>query len=295
MFAVLFSLIAAASYGVGDFFGALAARKLHPISVSLVGHTASTVAASLALIFIPSIWSAGGTWSGVIAGACEAVGFLVFYYVLAVGPVAIVAPMVSVIYAIVPVAWAVCGGAQLSPLAAAGVALGLGSVVALSVAPRGGAESAEELAAAAAAGRKPGINIWLVALATIGGTTWGFATVALDMAPTAAGATPAVAGALTALGLVAVVYLFARGRIPTPFTKDSVRNSMFSGGLFGFANAFILLALATGALALVGLLTAMYPLATVLLARFALKEHISRWQWVGIFGAVTAAALMSLG
>ena len=98
-----------------------------------------------------------------------------------------------------------------------------------------------------------------------------------------------------ALGLVAVVYLFARRRIPTPFTKDSVRNSMFSGGLFGFANAFILLALATGALALVGLLTAMYPLATVLLARFALKEHISRWQWVGIIGAVTAAALMSIG
>lgn len=283
MFAVVFSLIAAASYGVGDFFGALAARKLHPISVSLVGHAASTLAASLALIFIPSLWSAGGTWSGVIAGACEAVGFLVFYYVLAVGPVAIVAPMVSVIYAIVPVAWAVCAGAQLSPLAAAGVALGLGSVVALSVAPK-------ELD-----DPKTRINGWLVLLATIGGTTWGFATVALDMAPTAAGATPAVAGALTALGLVAVVYLFARRRIPTPFTKDSVRNSMLSGGLFGFANAFILLALATGALALVGLLTAMYPLATVLLARFVLKEHISRWQWVGIIGAVTAAALMSIG
>ena len=295
MFAIAFSLIAALSYGIGDFFGALASRKLHPLSVSLVGHSASSIAAGIALLFIPSAWSTGGTWSGVIAGACEAVGFLVFYYVLAVGPVAIVAPMVSVIYAIVPVAWAVCAGSHLTPLAAAGVALGLASVVALSVAPKGGAESDDELAAAAAAGRKPGINLGLVLLATIGGVTWGFATVALDMAPTAAGASPAVAGALTALGLVAVAYVFARGRIRTRFTTDSVRNSMLSGGLFGFANAFILLALATGALALVGLLTAMYPLATVLLARFALKEHISRVQWFGIAGAVTAAALMSIG
>lgn len=295
MLAVLFSLTAALSYGIGDFFGALAARKLHPVSVSVVGHAASTGAASLALVWIPSVWSATGTWSGVIAGACEAIGFLVFYYVLAVGPVAIVAPMVSVIYAVVPVVWAVCIGEPLSPLAATGVALGLAAVVALSIAPKGGAESDEERAAAEAAGRKPGVNGWMIGLATVGGVTWGLATVALDVAPSESGATPAVAGAITALGIVLLVFAIMRKRISTPFTVASVRNSMLSGGLFGIANAFILLALVSGALALVGLLTAMYPLATVLLARFALKEHISKIQWLGIAAAIGAAALMSTG
>ena len=295
MFGVLFSLIAAAGYGVGDYFGALASRKLHPVSVSVVGHLASTLVTLVSLAFIPSIWSTEGNLFGAIAGACEAVGFLVFYYVLAVGPVSIVAPLVSVIYAIVPVIWAIAIGDDLSPLAAGGVALGLLAVLLLTVAPKDGSESAEELEAAAKAGRRPGLNAAMVMLATIGGITWGFATVALDYAPSSSGSSPAVIGALTALAVVLVPFAMARKRFSTGFSPASIRNSALSGGLFGFANAFILLALVTGDLALVGLLTAMYPLATVLLARFLLKEHISRVQLVGIAAAITAAALLSLG
>lgn len=295
MFGVVFSLIAAAGYGVGDYFGALASRKLHPVSVSVVGHLASTVVTLVSLAFIPSLWSAEGNVSGAIAGACEAVGFLVFYYVLAVGPVSIVAPLVSVIYAIVPVIWAVATGEELSALGAGGVSLGLVAVLLLTVAPKGGAESADELAAAAKAGRKPGLNAGMVLLASIGGITWGFATVALDYAPSSSGSSPAVIGAITAFVIVLVPFAFARKRFSAGFSPTSIRNSALSGGLFGFANAFILLALVTGDLALVGLLTAMYPLATVLLARFALKEHISRVQLIGIAAAITAAALMSMG
>jgi drug/metabolite transporter (DMT)-like permease len=181
------------------------------------------------------------------------------------------------------VAWALATGERLTATTAVGVVLGLLAVLLLTVSPSGRSE------------RSSGLNIGMIALAAIGGITWGFATVALDYAPSSAGSTPAVVGAITAFVIVAVPFAVARKRFDTGFTPATIRDSALSGGLFGFANAFILLALVSGGLALVGMLTAMYPLATVILARFALKEHISRVQVVGIIAAVSAAALMSIG
>jgi drug/metabolite transporter (DMT)-like permease len=59
------------------------------------------------------------------------------------------------------------------------------------------------------------------------------------------------------------------------------------------ANLFYLLATQRGLLALVAVLTSMYPATTVLLARVVLKERLSRTQMVGLafaFGGVIAIA-----
>lgn len=283
MFAALLSLIAAAAYGVGDFFGAIASRRTHPILVSFIGHIFYAVTAFLGLLLIQGQWSFAATLTGIATGASEALGFLVFYYALTLGRVAMVAPLVSVIYAIVPVLWGLGTGDQLSIASWVGVALGLSAVLALSM------ESGD-----ADDNNKQPLAL-VLALALVGGVMWGFSTVALSYAPADSGMVPVFLAGSTAFVLLAVIVLATRKRMRKVYASEALAPSVWSGVLFGVANLFIITALRFGSLSLVGLLTALYPLATVFLARFILREQIGRVQWFGIGLAIVAAALLSQG
>ena len=283
MFASLLSLIAAAAYGVGDFFGAIASRRTHPILVSFIGHVFYALTAFLGLLLIQGQWSTDATWTGIATGASEALGFLVFYYALTLGRVAMVAPLVSVIYAIVPVVWGLVAGDQLSPAGWVGVVLGLLAVLALSL------ESGD----ADEANKKPLLVV--LALSLGGGVMWGFSTVALSYAPEDSGMVPVFLAGFTAFVLLTLIVLANRAKMTQAYTSEALVPSIWSGVLFGVANLFIITALRYGSLSLVGLLTALYPLATVFLARFILKEQIGRVQGFGIGLAVLAAVLLSQG
>ncbi len=283
MFAALLSLIAAAAYGVGDFFGAIASRRTHPILVSFIGHIFYAVTAFLGLLLIQGQWSFAATLTGIATGASEALGFLVFYYALTLGRVAMVAPLVSVIYAIVPVLWGLGTGDQLSIASWVGVALGLSAVLALSM------ESGD-----ADDNNKQPLAL-VLALALVGGVMWGFSTVALSYAPADSGMVPVFLAGSTAFVLLAVIVLATRKKMTKFYASEALAPSVWSGVLFGVANLFIITALRFGSLSLVGLLTALYPLATVFLARFILREQIGRVQWFGIGLAIVAAALLSQG
>lgn len=281
MFASLLSLIAAAAYGVGDFFGAIASRRTHPILVSFIGHIFYAVTAFLGLLLIQGQWSSVGVWVGLATGASEALGFLVFYYALTLGRVAMVAPLVSVIYAIVPVVWGLGTGEQLSTAGWLGVGLGLLAVLALSM----------ESDTVEGDTKKPLAVV--LTLSLVGGVMWGFSTVALSYAPDNSGMVPVFLAGCSAFALMALIVLATRKKIVQAYASDALAPSVWSGVLFGVANLFIITALRYGTLYLVGLLTALYPLATVFLARFILKEQIGRVQWFGISFAVLAAALLS--
>lgn len=283
MFASLLSLIAAAAYGVGDFFGAIASRKTSPILVSFIGHTFYAITALLGLLLIQGNWTNAATLTGLATGASEALGFLVFYYALTMGRVSMVAPLVSVIYAMVPVLWGLGSGDRLTSQGWAGVGLGLMAVLALSI-ESGGEDSAN---------KKP-LSIVLT-LSLAGGIMWGFSTVALSFAPEDSGMVPVFIAGVTAFALMGLIVLVRRRALLAGDSPEAISPSIWSGVLFGVANLFIITALRYGSLSLVGLLTALYPLATVILARVILKEEIRRVQWIGIALAVLSAALLSQG
>lgn len=281
MFASALSLIAAAAYGVGDFFGAIASRKTNPILVSFIGHTFYAITALLGLLLIQGEWTDAATVTGLATGASEALGFLVFYYALTIGRVAMVAPLVSVIYAIVPVFWGIGSGDELSPFGWLGITLGLAAVLALSIEPDYQDSRSQ----------KP---LWIVlTLAIGGGVMWGFSTVTLSYAPDDSGMVPVFLAGVTAFVLLGLIVLVRRKSLFAGKKVEAVAPSIWSGVLFGVANLFILTALRYGSLSLVGLLTALYPLATVFLARFVLKEQIGKIQWFGIGLAILAATLLS--
>ncbi len=43
------------------------------------------------------------------------------------------------------------------------------------------------------------------------------------------------------------------------------------------------------------LITSLYPAVTVVLARFVLKEHFSRWKVVGLLAALAAVPMIAAG
>jgi len=50
-----------------------------------------------------------------------------------------------------------------------------------------------------------------------------------------------------------------------------------------------------GMLSIVSVLTSLYPATTVILAKWILKEHLTRIQVLGLLGALTATALIASG
>jgi drug/metabolite transporter (DMT)-like permease len=48
-------------------------------------------------------------------------------------------------------------------------------------------------------------------------------------------------------------------------------------------------------LSIVSVLTSLYPATTIVLAKWVLKEHLTRIQILGLLGALTATALIASG
>jgi uncharacterized membrane protein len=68
-----------------------------------------------------------------------------------------------------------------------------------------------------------------------------------------------------------------------------------AGVLSGIAGLLYLAATGAGQLAIVAVLTALYPAVTVLLARLLLHERWSRLQTVGLAVSAVAVAAISIG
>ncbi len=91
------------------------------------------------------------------------------------------------------------------------------------------------------------------------------------------------------LGLLAL----AR-RIPRHIEGGSVRvHTAVAGSLDALANLLYLLAIREGLLSVVSVLSALYPVTTVLLARIVLGERLQRVQQLGMAIALPAAALIA--
>ena len=79
----------------------------------------------------------------------------------------------------------------------------------------------------------------------------------------------------------------------TGTTRGTVRTTLVAGILSGAANILFLLATRHGQLAIVGVLTSLYPGGTVLIARLRLAEHWTRPQVVGLLTAAVAVGLVA--
>ena len=102
---------------------------------------------------------------------------------------------------------------------------------------------------------------------------------------------------LMGAGLVALLLLgkskvFVEREI---FTKSLLPLVLLAGLGDVTGNVFFMIATSSGALAVAAVLTSLYPVGTILLARVFLKERIALSQNIGIALAIGACALLAVG
>jgi drug/metabolite transporter (DMT)-like permease len=274
--AVGLALVAAASWGCGDFLGGLSSRRVPMLTVLAVSEVAGLVAIVAVLAVVgPARPGAGALAWAAAAGIAGSTGLGALYRGMAVGAMGVVAPLSSAA-AIVPVAFGVATGERPDTLQVAGVACALAGVVLASREPSAeGVRRAAgvELALVAAGGF--GLYFVFIDRASEGGALWA-TTVSRGTASVLA------VGAALALGSL---------RVPGRLAPRLVLVGLFDVG----ANGMLTVALRHGLVSLVSVLSSLYPVVTVLLARLTLQERTARTQQIGVVLALGGAALIAAG
>jgi drug/metabolite transporter (DMT)-like permease len=131
----------------------------------------------------------------------------------------------------------------------------------------------------------------------------GLVLIALAKAPHDTGLTSVIflrATSATLLGLFMVATLLRnrKNRDASGERKPAPIRFWWAAAVAGFfdssANVFFTLASRVGSLSVVAVLTALYPLGTIILARIFLKEKIAKTQLAGILLALSASALLAV-
>ena len=293
MLTIILGFATSLVYGFADFFGAIASRRIKPVTVTFVSG-AIGLAFLLALsIFVGADFSPGALFWGTAAGITSAIAMSALYASLAIGPISIVSPLSAVISAIVPSAVGFVQGDRFSILGFAA----LGAI----------------LVAVFLVGFVPGKDVRLpsmkgLVLAVIAGGGIGVVLICLDQAPADSGLAPVILLRATAAAILGAVTLFTfgaairrklrtsapiepnkeSGKVPIKFWYSVAVTGLFDAS----ANVFFILASRIGSLTVVSVLTALYPLGTIILARIFLKEKLARTQTVGVLLALGGSALL---
>lgn len=283
--APVFALLAAVSFGVGDFFGGLATRRGtgNPVPVVAYSHIAGLVLAiALVLIFPGDLWSAD-LLIGSGAGVVGAVGLAFLYRGLAKGRMGLVAPLTAVLAAVVPAAWGVARGERPTTAAAIGVVLGLVAIPLVSSEGPSLSVVGEPERGALPPGFLDGVFAGL-----------GFALffVLIDVTSGDSGAVPLLGARLVTAPVFLTIAVAGReAAVPR-----EIRGLSIWAGVFDMAaNAWFLAAVRTGLITEAVVLTSLAPAGTVALARVIEHERLSKLQLAGIPLAVAGVALIGFG
>jgi drug/metabolite transporter (DMT)-like permease len=273
---VAIALCAAAIYGAADFFGGLAARRTAAAAVVVLSQVAGLVVLALAWIVLPGHFYASDIAWGIGAGIAGGIGIAALYAALAIGRMGVVSPITAVVGASVPVAVGLALGQRPPAVALAGIVLAFVAVALVSA----NAETSRISL------REPGL-----ALALFSGAGIGILYVCLARGHADGGLALLLTTRLTSLAML-VAYALARRESLRPASGASA-TIVVAGVLDMSANVLYVLATRHGSLAIVAVLTSLYPASTVLLARIVLKERVERIQWLGVGCAACGVALMS--
>jgi drug/metabolite transporter (DMT)-like permease len=276
--ALLLGLSSSLAYGCADFLGGLGARKAHVLRTVMIAAPASLVVELLLWpVFGASFDPATIAW-GAASGVASAAAFVLLYRTLAIGPMNVLSPVTAVVSAALPVAVGLVQGEHLAVTGMVGLPLALVAVVLVSAGPGVGTARPSRTALLLAFGAGAAIALQLVFL---------------HQAPSGSGIAPLIVGrsVSSAITLAAAGLLHRRLGPQRP----AYAMSAGAGALDSVANLLFLLAARSGDLAVVAVLVALYPAATVLLARGVLAERIHRGQLVGLGAAAVAVSLLALG
>jgi drug/metabolite transporter (DMT)-like permease len=285
---VLLGLLAAATYGSSDFLAGLASRRLPPIVVTAGAQALCLMVGLIAVAFYPGDGMSGtvALW-GAASGLGSAGGTFALYRGLGGGEMSVVATLSGLLTAVIPVIVGLATGDSLTALAALGI---VAAIPAIGLVSRSGGDGGASGSGA----------IWGI----LAGLGFGLLFVGYDRAGPNSGAWPLVVaeGVATLLTIGPALLALRRGEREGAPVEDAAAADRRSLGLLlaagllaGAANLSFIIANHHGELAVVAVLTALYPGFTVILARIVLGERWSSAQKVGLVTALVATLFVSLG
>jgi drug/metabolite transporter (DMT)-like permease len=273
---IILSLISAASWGGGDFFGGLSTRKHNQYAVLVI----SALAGVLVLILCTCLWPESFpvwpfTLYAVLAGSFGVMGLGALYKGLSMGHSAAVAPTSAVIGAGIPVWY----GIIINGLP--GMHIVIGFLIAF-------------------------LGIWLVSrvsgelqkvtttsliLAVLAGVGFGGFFIFITLAGPKLTFTPLIISRTTFLCITTVILISQKGKVGSAIANPVVwLTGFFDAG----GNALYMLAKQFTRLDVAVVLSSLYPAITVLLSRIFLKEKITPSQWLGVGLCFAAVILISI-
>ena len=271
---IALSLCAAVGYGASDFLAGVAGRRGSTALVAVTGQPLALTAAVLGLLLFP--WSgpapAALAW-GAASGLGSGFGILALYRGLAIGEMTVVATLSGVLAALIPAAVGLALGNRPAGVQLAGMVIAIPAVAMVSWQARDH--------------RARGRGVPEALLAGVG---FALLFIALDRAGTASGTWPLISGQLMSLLIVGGAAARTGGggwRRVAPLAAGA-------GILGGAGNILFLRATGLSQLALVAVISSLYPAVTVLLARFGLGEHWNRVQRVGLLAAAISVVLIGI-
>ena len=295
--ATALALLAAAAWGGGDFTGGMAARRASPfLTVALANGL------SLLLLLAAVFWrgtqppSTRTALLGILCGIVAGLSVALFYEALALGKMGLSAAIAGLLSAAIPVAFSFLTEGLPRPIQILGFFVAGVAIWMIASAPRGGTHP-RGLGLATLAGTGFGLYFVLLKLAGAGGVAWSLIS--------------ARVGSVTLATVVCLFQGIVRRRVKEAraFPEEGAEAQKSPASLL--APAFVGLVIATclldtggnllyimatraGRLDVAAVLASLYPVGTILLAAWLLKERTTRTQTLGMALALGAVILIAL-
>ena len=279
----VYSVAAVFLWGAADFAGGYGSRRANAFVLTAFSHLCAfglmfAVACGAHGVF-PS--RASIVWA-VIAGAVGGFSLALFYRALASGQMGLTAPIAALLGAAIPTMVTIALEGAPSRWTIGGFGL---AILALWLITR--PEPSEPSDRKDDSGRPSGIG-----LAAIAGV--GFAGFYLCIHQ--ASGSPLWIAAISRIGsFTATAVAVAVTRAPLVLDRPRAALGMFAGFFDVTASALFIFASQRGRLDEAVVVTSLYPAVTVLLAWLVLKEHFSRWKFIGLLAALAAVPMIAAG
>ncbi|HEU0247097.1 MAG TPA: DMT family transporter [Gaiellaceae bacterium] len=274
--ASLLALCGALSWGIGDFLGGLASRRLQVLTVlavsQAIGLAGVVLWVAVAREPFPGVTELLPAAAGGIAGL---IGLAALYRGLAIGAMGIVAP-ISAASPIVPLTVDAAQGTVPGTAQWFGIVLVLTGVVALSREP-------------SKAGGRVAVGTGLALFAALG---FGGFVLGLDASADESAYWAVVSARSTAVALAVTAALLTTTLRPP---RALLPTLVAIGVVDTMANVLVAAATTKGAVGIVAVLSSLYPVVTVVLARVVLGERLSGARRIGGVAALTGAVLVAAG
>lgn len=278
MTTLLLALTSAGAFGVSDFLGGIASRRVTALRVLWVSYPASALLMTVLAVVVPGRIDATSLLWGSASGVTMALAAWSFFLALGQGPISIVSPVTSLLGSLLPILAGVALGERPGALTVLGIATALLAVVLVSLTPGRSSPTVRPF------------NRRVAALTLTAGCAFAASFVLTAQIAEGTGVWPLVAARWSATLLVIAAASFARERRLPPASVSSL--ALAVAVLDVVANVAMLLALQSGLLSVASVLISLFPAVTVVLALFVLHEHLTRTQVAGLIMGFIAVGMI---